>query len=195
MRYKILKKLTTGLALILGVISYSQVGIDTNTPHTSADLDLAASNKALYLNRVANVSVIANPQPGMMIYDISEYCVKTYGGNPTGWSGCLVGSTDGNGTVASLTCGSVVFNPTTATQGQAYTGTLTVPYTGGNGGNYAAQGFTQNGLTFTLPAGSFNTGAGNIVYNINGTPVASGMTSINVTIGGESCTGLTFQVQ
>ena len=194
-KYKMLKKLAISLALIIGVISYSQVGIDTDTPHTSADLDLAATNKALYLNRVANTSAIANPQPGMMIYDLSEYCVKTYGGNPEVWSGCLAGIGSGSGTVASLTCGSAAFSPATATQGQAYTGTLTVPYTGGNGGNYGAQNFTQNGVTFTLPAGMFANGSGNVVYNITGTPVASGTYSINITLGGKSCTGLMFQVQ
>jgi hypothetical protein len=124
-----MKKITTTLVLAVSMAVYSQVGINTTTPHASASLELGSNNKAFYLNRVANISVIANPQPGMIIYDLSESCVKTYGGNPAGWSGCLAGSTDGNGTVASLTCGSVVFNPTTATH-EAYTGTYSSLYRG-----------------------------------------------------------------
>ncbi|GAA5098847.1 hypothetical protein GCM10023210_35420 [Chryseobacterium ginsengisoli] len=89
MKYIIVKKITTGMALILGIISYSQVGVDTNTPNTNADLDLAASNKALYLNRVANTGAIADPQPGMMIYDLTDQCVKGYQGSPAAWTGCF----------------------------------------------------------------------------------------------------------
>ncbi len=89
MKYKIIRKLTTGMALILGIISYSQVGVGTDTPNTSADLDLAASDKALYLNRVANTGEVANPQPGMMIYDLTDQCVKGYQGSPPAWTGCF----------------------------------------------------------------------------------------------------------
>ncbi|WP_370895950.1 FISUMP domain-containing protein [Chryseobacterium gossypii] len=89
--------------------------------------------------------------------------------------------------VGSLTCGSVVFSPATLTQWAAYSGTLTVPYTGGNGGAYPSSSFTVNGLTFTRPAGTLATGNGNFVYNVSGTPTASGTMSVPVSFGTVSC--------
>lgn len=185
----ILKRITTGIALIIGVISYSQVGIGTATPNTNSDLDLGAVDKALYLNRVTNTTSISDPQPGMMVYDVSEQCVKAYQDNPPKWSGCM---NSVSGSISGFTCSSASFAPAAATQGSAYTGTLTIPYIGGNGGTYAAQSFTHNGLTFTLTAGNFSIGTGNLVYHINGTPVASGTTSVNIMAGGQNCNGLTL---
>src|SRR5688572_18120115 len=56
----------------------------------------------------------------------------------------------------------------TATAGTAYTGTLSIPYSGGNGANYlagspiASTGVT--GLTATLQAGQLASGSGSLIY-------------------------------
>ncbi|RMZ58655.1 hypothetical protein D1632_13750 [Chryseobacterium nematophagum] len=94
---------------------------------------------------------------------------------------------DFTASVTSLTCSSATFTPNAITQGQAYTGTLTVPYLGGNGDTYPQQQFTQNGLTFTLPAGTLATGAGNLVYNITGNPVSAITMSIPINFASTSC--------
>ncbi|MFP3592757.1 hypothetical protein [Chryseobacterium sp. SIMBA_038] len=83
------KQLIKTLAFLVSAMMYSQIGVKTETPHESADLDLASNNKALYLNRVANTGIIANPQPGMMIYDLTDKCVKGYQGSPPAWSECF----------------------------------------------------------------------------------------------------------
>ncbi|BAP32505.1 putative hemagglutinin-related protein [Chryseobacterium sp. StRB126] len=186
-----MNKYITLILIIIGNFVSSQVGIGTPTPHPSSDLDLGAVNKVLYLNRVSNTTVINDPQPGMLVFDTSEHCVKAYQDDPPKWSGCLDSV---SGTVSGFTCSSASFSPATASQGASYTGTLTIPYTGGNGGTYTAQSFTQNGLTFTLTAGNFSIGTGNLVYNINGIPTASGTTSVNIMTGGQSCNGLTLTV-
>jgi len=186
-----MNKYITLMLIMIGNFVFSQVGIGTATPHPSSDLDLGDINKALYLNRVSNTASINDPQPGMMIYDISEQCVKVYQNDPPKWSGCMDSV---SGVVSGFTCGSASFSPATATQGAVYNGTLTIPYTGGNGGTYPAQSFTQNGLTFTLTAGNFSIGNGNLVYTINGTPATSGAMSVNITAGGKSCNGLTLNV-
>lgn len=187
-----MKKTTSAFAFMLSTIIFGQVGIKTQTPHASSDLELGSHDKALYLNRVANPpNDIANPQPGMMLYDTTLHCIRIYQGQPPAWSVCLKGTV---GTITALTCTSAAFSPATATQGTGYSGTLTIPYTGGNGGTYAAQSFVQNGLTFTLTAGTFANGAGNLVYSVSGTPTASGTTSVNVTAGGQSCNGLALSV-
>lgn len=186
-----IKKLMTGLLLTASTIAFSQVGIGTVTPHASADLELGSNNKALYLNRVANTAAVANPQPGMIIYDLESKCVKAYQSNPAAWSDCLIGGDGGvlEGSITSLNCAAAVFAPASATQGQAYTGTMKISYTGGNGGVYPAHSVTINGLTFSLPLGVFATGNGELTYDITGTPIAAGTTLVSITAGGQSCSG------
>jgi uncharacterized protein (TIGR02145 family) len=89
--------------------------------------------------------------------------------------------------ISSLNCGSAAFSPASISQGTAYSGTLTVPYTGGNGGDYPQSSFIHNGLTFTLPTGTLATGGGSLVYNVSGTPSSSGAMSVPVSFGGVSC--------
>lgn len=91
-------------------------------------------------------------------------------------------------TVNTLSCGSAVFSPSTITEWASYTGTLTVPYTGGNGGAYPQSSFVQNGLTFTLQQGTLANGNGNMIYNVSGEPTTSGTMNIPVSFGGASCT-------
>lgn len=185
-----MNKYITLILIMMGSFASCQVGIGTATPNSSSDLDLGDANKALYLNRVSNTNSINDPQPGMMIYDVSEHCIKAYQDNPAKWSDCMESV---SGVVSGFTCGSASFTPT-AIQGATYNGTLTIPYTGGNGGIHPAQSFIQNGLTFTLAAGNFSIGNGNLVYSINGIPITSGNTSVNITMGGKSCSGLTLPV-
>jgi uncharacterized protein (TIGR02145 family) len=66
-----------------------------------------------------------------------------------------------------------------------------VQYTGGNGGTHNGQSITSSGvigLTATLTAGTFATGAGTLNYTINGTPATSGIASFALNIGGQTCT-------
>jgi len=66
-----------------------------------------------------------------------------------------------------------------------------VPYTGGNGGPHNGQTVTStgvSGLTATLTAGSFASGANSLTYAISGTPAASGLASFALDIGGQTCT-------
>ncbi|WP_147474504.1 FISUMP domain-containing protein [Chryseobacterium nematophagum] len=90
---------------------------------------------------------------------------------------------DFTASVVSLECTTATLLPNALTQGEAYTGTLTVPYTGGNGALYPQQSFTQNGLTFTLPSGTLATGNGNFVYNVTGSATASGAMLIPISFG------------
>lgn len=190
------KQLTTGLALMISAVTFSQVGINTDTPHSSADLELASTNKTLYLNRVADPAAdVANPQEGMVLYDITMKCLRAYQGDPAEWSGCLDGG-DGNGgltgTVSGLNCAAATFNPAQAAAGQAYNGTLRIPYTGGNGGVYPAQTATVGDFTISLPLGVFATGDGVLEYTITGTPAAAGTATFNVSAGGQSCNALSL---
>ena len=82
-----MKKIITALAIFASTIAFSQVGIGTTSPHSSSILDLTASDKAMLLPRVANTAAIPSPVNGMMIYDISSNCIKSYENGA--WTSCL----------------------------------------------------------------------------------------------------------
>lgn len=82
-----MKKVLHFFAIFASQIAFSQVGIGTSSPHSSSILDLTATDKAMLLPRVANTSAISTPINGMMIYDISSNCIKSYENNV--WTSCL----------------------------------------------------------------------------------------------------------
>ena len=103
---------------------------------------------------------------------------------------CIKDASAITGTVGSINCGSAT-NSGTLTQGTvASSVSSSVSYTGGNGGSHSGQTVTSTGvtgLTATLSAGAFASGAGSLVYNITGTPSASGTASFALNIGGQTC--------
>ncbi len=95
-------------------------------------------------------------------------------------------------TVNAISCNAVVFSNQKAIVKTAYSSTASVPYTGGNGIQYANGSVINStgviGLTATLPAGTLANGNGNLIYNISGTPADTGMASFAINFGGKSCT-------
>ncbi|GGD43770.1 hypothetical protein GCM10011514_04620 [Emticicia aquatilis] len=90
--------------------------------------------------------------------------------------------------ISTLIC---TVTPAIGTNGTAYTGTVTMAYTGGNGGAYdvsTASSTGVEGLTATVAAGTLANGAGNLTYTISGTPTSSGTATFNLSLGGQSCT-------
>lgn len=63
---------------------YSQVGINTTNPHTSAVLDVQSpdNNKGVLLPRMsqAQKNAIANPAPGLLVYDLTLKCISQNSG-------------------------------------------------------------------------------------------------------------------
>jgi Protein of unknown function (DUF3500) len=92
--------------------------------------------------------------------------------------------------INALNCSSASFSAF-PTAGTAYTGTASVPYTGGNGAVYSAGSAIAStgvtGLTATLTAATLVTGAGNATFAITGTPAASGTAIFAISLGGQSC--------
>ena len=105
---------------------------------------------------------------------------------------CTLTRTVTTGTITGLTCTSASTNGTLTAGVAAAAGvTSIVPFTGGNGGTHNGQTVTSTGvtgLTATLNAGSFPSGAGNLTYTITGTPTTSGTASFALNIGGRTCT-------
>ncbi|MCS4304381.1 FISUMP domain-containing protein [Chryseobacterium sp. BIGb0232] len=181
------KKLLLPIYISISSFSLAQVGINQPNPNLSADLELGSTNKSLLLNRIPNTGVINSPVNGMLIYDVSEQCVKAFQGGA--WSQCFWKESP-----FALVCASAVFNPSSATQNVAYSGTLTIPYTGGNGSAYAAQTFQSNGLTATLNAGNFATGNGSLQLNVLGTPVTTSPAVFSITVNGSTCSAISLPV-
>ncbi|WP_343674249.1 DUF3500 domain-containing protein [Chitinophaga sp.] len=101
------------------------------------------------------------------------------------------GSNSSSASITAISCSSVTFSDS-ATSGTAYSGTATVPYTGGNGATYSAGSAISStgvtGLTATLQAGTLASGSGNLTYSISGTPADSGTAYFAISFGGQSCT-------
>jgi len=95
------------------------------------------------------------------------------------------------GSISALDCSNAnMFG--TLSAGVAASGvSVSVPYTGGNGGSHGGQSVSSTGvtgLTATLSASSFANGIGNLDYTISGTPSAAGTAIFALNIGGKTCT-------
>lgn len=104
---------------------------------------------------------------------------------------CTFTRTVAAGAITSLNCGSATHNGTLVIGVAASAASSQVPYTGGNGGTYAAQTVSSTGvtgLTASLPAGNFAQGNGSLTYTVTGTPSSSGQASFVLNIGGRTCT-------
>jgi hypothetical protein len=94
------------------------------------------------------------------------------------------------GTVASLNCNGFTQSGNLYSGQTASNVSISVPYTGGNGGYYAGQTVTSTGvtgLTATLTSGTLANGSGNLNYAITGTPSGVGNATFALNLGGQSC--------
>jgi hypothetical protein len=176
------------------------VGIGSAPAAASAVLEVTSTNKGVLLPRVAlasatDATTVPSPATGLLVYNTGTAALKTTGylyWNGTEWR-TLGGESVAAGAVGAITCNGVTLVPGTYTSGTPYTGILNVPYTGGNGGTYAAQTIGPvNGLTATLPAGNFATGAGVLTYTVTGTPTVTSPTATTfpISIGSRSCSAV-----
>ncbi|WP_139785341.1 hypothetical protein [Chryseobacterium phocaeense] len=203
---------TTGIPIPLQqandlvVTATGSVGIGTNQPDASAILDvnvdgLPSGTKKGFLGPKAALSsqtdqvTIPSPATGLLVYNLGTGGL-TYNGyvfwNGTEWRTFNNGSL-APGTLGSITCNGITLSPSTYTAGVPYTGTMNVPYIGGNGGVYTSQVIGPvNGLTATLSAGNFNSGSGVLSYTVSGTPTVTSPTptTFPLTIGGKSCSAI-----
>jgi 2',3'-cyclic-nucleotide 2'-phosphodiesterase (5'-nucleotidase family) len=96
-----------------------------------------------------------------------------------------------NGEIASVDCAGAIATPSEAELNNAYTGTVVINYTGGNGFDYDAQSINStgvSGLVADLPAGTFTNGNGTVTYNLTGTPTTDGTASFALNLGTQTCT-------
>ena len=178
------------ITLIPALLS-SQVVVGGDIPDPSAALDIRSTEKGVLLPRLttAERDAVSSPATGLTIFNTSSNCLEANLGTPAvpDW----VGIKCRTGVISALDCSNAV--PTGAlTPGQAASGvSVSVSYTGGNGGVHDGQTVASTGvtgLTATLSAGSFVSGSGNLSYSITGTPASIGNASFALNIGGQTCT-------
>ncbi len=102
---KIKKIIFTIVLTAFTFVVNAQVGIGTTSPDASAQLDVVATNKGFLPPRVSDVTAVANPVAGLLVYDQSYNCMRYYNGSI--WSLCL-GDTTGQ-VVTSTSCGGKIW--------------------------------------------------------------------------------------
>jgi len=168
----------------------SNIGVGTTTPNASAKLEVNSTVQGFLPPRMTTLQrdAIVSPATGLVIFNTTTNCLNFYIGS--GWNETC-GTFISTAVVSTLSCGTASITGS-LTSGTAASGvSTTVPYTGGNGGTYAAQTISSTGvtgLTANLAAGTLAVGAGNVVYTISGTPTSSGTASFAISVGGQSCT-------
>jgi hypothetical protein len=195
------KSLFLGTMLLLPAISFAQIGIGTTSPNASSILDVNSTSKGVLLpsvNLTSNTMDLdansSTTQPvGMIVYNSGSTLTKGF----CYWTGTewrsINHSSLASGTLGSLLCNTATLSPDSYTSGTPYSGTLTISYTGSNGGLYAAQTLSAvNGLTATLVEGNFSLGSGTLTYSITGTPTVTSPTTTTfpISIGGKTCSAV-----
>lgn len=77
-----MKKLIYIVFLMISISLEGQVSIGTNTPHSSAKLDLTSTSKGVLIPRMTQtqMAAISSPATGSQIYNTTKNCIFTYNG-------------------------------------------------------------------------------------------------------------------
>jgi hypothetical protein len=183
---KTIIQLAMALLLVAPWSLPGQVVVGGTTPDPSALLDIQSSDGGVLLPRLTTTerSAINNPATSLLIFNTTTSCLEMNLGTPAvpDW----VRLNCRSGVVQSLDCSSAVVSGS-LTSGQLASGvSVSVPYTGGNGGVHSGQTVTSTGvtgLTATLSAGDFASGTGNLTFAITGTPASGGTASFALNMG------------
>lgn len=186
------------------VTSDGSVGIGTTTPDASSILELnvdglnSGDKKGFLGPKVSLTSnsdtlTILNPAKGLLVYNLGDNPNFKYNGYIY-WSGTDWRTLAGNplvpGSIQNLTCNAVMAYPSFYSSGTPYSGIMTIPYTGGDGGFFPEQTIGPvNGLTARIESSQFSIGNGTLKYYVTGTPTVSTpeITTFNINIAGKNC--------
>lgn len=212
-----MKRKESSLALMfIFSIAYGQIGINNSSPKVTLDISpnkndgstaegilmpqLAgdtlynADIKATYKQEHDGVMIFVTEPPVItkrigQTVDIDSRGYYYYDSFANKWIKMFFNQN--GGAVNALSCSGITatgdFAEGLTTSGASFS----IPYTGGNGGNYYNQAVTSSGvtgLTATLLSGSLNNGNGNLVFTVTGKPNSLGTAQFAITFGGQSCT-------
>ena len=158
-----------------------KIGDAPTTIDANAVLELQSTTKGLVLPRVASTSAILSPENGLMVYDISTKCVKSY--NNGYWSSCLSGglnqTSNGTAVISSISCAAATGNLVAGLSPDTVWQTLTVNVT--TPGTYSFSTNTVNGTTFAFSGIFSSTGQQNVNVYPSGVPINPDVSGSNYT--------------
>jgi hypothetical protein len=158
-----MKQLQTTLILLLGCMAttQAQVGIGTNTPHPSAQLEVASNNKGLLTPRLTTAERIgiAAPAKGLMVFDNDTNSFWYYTG--TIWQNMTTAVAGGSG--------------------WALTGNIGI-----NAGNFLGSTDSQHVVIKTKNLDRINIGANDVITLGNGKDILLNISGTSSLIGGNN---------
>ncbi len=178
--------------LVVGPLNLSaQVTVGGTTPDPSAVVDMQSTDKGFLWPRLSTSerNAISSPATGLIIFNTNTLCIEINQGTPSTpqWEKIKCRT----GVISTLDCSTSTVTGLLSA-GQSASGvSVSVPYTGGNGGYYTGQTVTSmgvTGLTASLSAGNLSNGAGTLTYSITGTPASGGTASFALNICEQTCT-------
>ncbi|WP_419867970.1 fibrinogen-like YCDxxxxGGGW domain-containing protein [Chryseobacterium sp. CT-SW4] len=173
------------------IYQVGQIGVGSSTINTSAQLDIASSNKGVLIPRLSanERENITSPANGLMIFNTSTNCLNYYDGTVGKWLS-LCGTYD-PAKFNIINCDAPTGPSGTYTQGttlgtgNTYTLSLNITEIG----TYQIMGTTTNGYSFSKTGVFTQTGNQNIVLEAQGTPANGPQTdAISFTFNGISVT-------
>lgn len=184
-------QLAVAILMIVPPSVSGQIVVGGTNPDPSAALEIRSTGQGVLLPRMSTSqrNAISQPATGLTVFNTSNNCLEANMG--TSATPDWVSIQCRTGTITALDCGNALVNGTLVSGRGASAVTFAVNYTDGNGGIHSGQMITSTGvtgLTATLSAGSFESGAGSLSYTVTGTPSSGGTASFVVNIGGQTCT-------
>ncbi len=174
--------------------AFAQVGIGTETPESSAVLDLNSSSKGFLLPRITTSErdEIILPATSLMIYNTSIPCLQINDGTPAEPDWVCISNNKGfeEGSILTIDCLGATHIGLLRESLESSGVRSIVNYTGG-AGDYEGKLFPSTsveGLTAAIVAGTFADGDGSLEVIIFGTPQSFGIASFMLEIGGIGCT-------
>ncbi|MBP1164572.1 MULTISPECIES: FISUMP domain-containing protein [unclassified Chryseobacterium] len=218
-----MKKMYLLPIVLMGVLSYGQMGVNNLTPKSTVDIASkttdGSTSEGLLIPRLTGnqlkaaetAAVYASAQHATLVFvtaapDSNNRTGQVEGMDAPGFYYFDAGSnrwikilSSGASTPAltQLLCSAATHIGVLEATSPASGVSVTVPYNGGNGGVYSEQIVPSVGVTginAVLASGTLNNGSGNLIFNIVGTPAAAGTATFNINLGGESC-GFNIMVQ
>ena len=207
-----MKKSILFLIIFFPLLGFNQVGIGTEEPKTTLDVDgdisdntkadgfqvptftvteLEAKNNAYGADQDGVIVFITTGTPSTVkTEDINGKGFYYYDATESKWVGIGSSAPDAN-IISLVNCGSPNVSSSFIEGTDATGETFSVDYTGGNGGAYDEQivnSTNVTGLTATLAAGLLNSGDGTLTFSLSGTPAGDGIANFDITVGGQNCT-------
>lgn len=154
---------------LISFISFSQVGINTNTPDPSSALDVTSTSQGFLPPRMteAQRNAIVSPARGLFIYNLTSNCFQFYNGGA--WSKCI-GEVESN----KLDCNSIAVNGYYLVgQPLIATNTITIDVLVNVMDSYTISTNTVNGYSFSASGVFTSIGINTITLVGMGTPIAA----------------------